>query len=570
MGDDGTLKDLNRGLHNAFNFVRAGLPMYFKRAIASGPAGVKALKLFQHDLTATAVHGILATAKGHGEFYNDLTIMVGGIETVRRRVTFTTSTGLVQDLQDCVLPGTLAVSSTVASDTDNDEDKAVYGMAVGATKALALTDIGALTVDYENATTKTTKLTATTAVADPGGTTSTISIQYERTTPDRVVRVFIVDDDTTDPVNNNYENFLVSLKKDGKDEAGHAIYILDMMNGVSEIVDIAVGASFDETVLPVAWQADAYAGGLASGTDGVYAASDANVKTAYGVYDDKVLYDILYIFDAGYDISVKTEIGAICARRIFPHAYLDPISSLFLDTDDNTLIVGLNGGQVTDKLCNWRMGLGNMEFASLAGSSWGLITDEFNGGRKLWMPPSYKVGALSVVVDNSIGSWNSVMGPRRGVTDFEKLAINLYEFRDSLNAKQVNPLIIDERGIQMFYGNKTLKITASAMQQSHARKTRGRISREMYFVCLDYIAEPLAAVTYNGLQDELDEILNQRYGQALESYSLVVGPPATTQDDINAQTLRIKVGLIFIQIAEEIVIEISVFKNGTDLSVQVL
>lgn len=563
---DGGISDLNRGLHNAFRFVRQGLPVYFKRAIPSTVPPVNALSLFQMDTPAApAADSIKATAKGHGDYYEDLSILVGGIESVRRQVIFTSGAGLIQDLQDNVLPGTLKITSAASSaDTCNDKSVAVYGIAIGGTKVVTTTLLGATTVKYEDTTTGTTILTATSV--------GTAIVEYERTTAKRVVRVYICDDGETDPINNNYENFLVSYKPDGTDEAGKSCYILDVINGVSELVDIAVGSTYDSTVLPLSYLATAFSGGLGSGTNGTYDASDSDVKTAYDVFDNAVLYDILYIFDAGYDDSVKKEIADICARRIFPHAYLDPDIDIFLDSDGNTLLTTLdsNPGAVVDKLVDWRMGIGNKEFASLAGSCWGLITDEFNGGRKLWMGPTYEVGALAVTVDNTLGSWNSVMGPRRGVTNFEKLAVNLYDYRDELNVKQVNPLIIDERGIQMFYGNKTLKTTASAMQQSHARKTRGRISREMYLQALDYVAEPLVTSTYNDLQDDLDNILNQRYGQALESYSLVVGPPATTQDDINNQTLRIKVGLIFNQIAEEIIIEVSVFKNGTDLSITVL
>lgn len=559
---DGGLSDYNRGLHNAFRFVRAGLPVFFKRPIPSSVAPVKAAVLFQTDGGAGAANSIQATAKGHGDHYNGLSVFVKGIESVQRQVTLVGATPF--DLEDCVLPGTLVVTSSGSSaDTDDDKDKAVYGMAPGDTKALSTTATGTLTIEYENATSHTTNLTAATG--------ATVLLTYERTTSQRVVRVYISDDGTVDPAASNYENYLVSFKKNGKTEAGVACFIADVINGVSEIIDIAVGSTYEEAKLPLSFESTTYTGGLAGGTNGTYAAADADIKTAYDAFDNRTLYDIVYLFDAGYDDTVKKEIADICSRRKFPHAYLDPKMGTFLDSsDNNTLKSDLVESRVVDELCDWRMGLGSREFASLAGSAWGLITDEFNGGRKLWMPPTYEVGSLAIVVDNTLGSWKSVMGPRRGVTSFEKLAINLYEYRDELNAKQVNPLIVDERGIQMYYGNKTLKIVASAMQQSHARKTRGRISRRFYFIALDYIAEDIVGSTFNDIRDEFEAVLVNEYGPALESYSLVVGPPATTQADINNQILRIKVGLIFNQIAEEIIIETSVYRIGVDLSVQVL
>jgi hypothetical protein len=311
--------------------------------------------------------------------------------------------------------------------------------------------------------------------------------------------------------------------------------------------------------------------------DGTYAAADADIVTALLEFDPSQkngrYYDILYMFDAAYNKTVKVALGTTAAKKLFPHVYLDPFSSgsdnIFIESG-NKLKSGLIASTIVNKLVAERMSLGNQEFSSLSGSTWGLITDTFNGGRKLWMGPTYEVGAAAIIVDNTLGSWNSVAGPRRGVTNFDKLAINLYDYRNELNAKQVNPLIVDERGIQMFYGNKTLKTVASAMQQTHARKTRGRISREFLYSALDYIAEQLVTSTYNGLRDEFEVILEEKYGAALESYSLVVGPPVQTTADTNNQIMRIAVGLIFLQIAEEINITTTVFRNGTDLSVNVV
>jgi hypothetical protein len=161
------------------------------------------------------------------------------------------------------------------------------------------------------------------------------------------------------------------------------------------------------------------------------------------------------------------------------------------------------------------------------------------------------------------------MGPRRGVTGFEKLVVDFYDDRNTLNVKQCNPLIVDERGFQMFYGNKTLKSIASAMQNVHARITRGYISRELYFEVLDWVAEDNIESTWNELTDRLEDII-ESYDEALESYKLIVGPPKTTDSDINNQILRIGIGLIFNQIIEEIKIEITVFRNGEELDVSII
>jgi hypothetical protein len=576
MGDDGSFFDYNRGLQNAFRFVRAGLPMFLMRAKASGTEGNVASVLFQKEQSASVdTDAIKAVAKGHGTYYNGLSVYIKGIASVTTRI------NPVQDvpfsLGDNVLPGSLQIHSA-ANVNDLDDDLNVsYAERNAGSKVLSTTLTGNVTVTYEDNTVGGfTSLTVDNTVTLPDA----LVVSYEQTTQQRVVRLFIVNDGETDPVTNNLENYLVSYKANGVDQAGNAIFIEDVINGVSEIIDIKVGGTYDDTTLPVHYLVGLQntptipeaAGALAGGTNGVYASADADIFTAFLEFDPNQKngrhYDILYLFDAGYSDTVKKQIGAIAATRLFPHVYLDPDQSLFIE-NGNKLKSGLVASTLVQQLVGWRQGLGNMEFASLSGSAWGQITDTFNGGRMLWVGPTYEVGAAAIIVDNTLGSWNSVMGPRRGVTQFNKLAINLYDYRDTLNAKQVNPIVVDERGVQMYYGNKTLKIVASAMQQSHARKTRGRISREFLYSALDYVAENLVQSTFNGLQGEFEVILNDHYGAALESFSVVVGPPATTQDDINNQILRIKVGLIFNQIAEEINITTTVFRNGTDLSVNV-
>jgi len=568
MGDDGSFFDYNRGLQNAFRFVRAGLPMFLMRAIPSGTPPDVASILFQRELVgSTDADSIKAVAKGHGTFYNGLSVYIKGIASVTTRI------NPVQDvpfsLGDNVLPGSLQIHSA-ANVNDVDDDLSIsYAERNSGVKVLTTTLTGNVTVAYEdNTVSGFTSLTVDNTVALPDG----LVVSYEQTTQQRVVRLFIVNDGETDPVTNNLENYLVSYKADGVDQAGNGIFIEDVINGVSEIIDVHVGGTYDDTTLPVHYLASIANNAIAGGTDGVYASADSDIFTALLEFDPDQKngrhYDILYFFDAGYNDNVKKQMGAIAAKKLFPHVYLDPDQSLFIE-NGNKLKSGLVASTLVQQLVGWRQGLGNMEFASLSGSAWGQITDTFNGGRMLWVGPTYEVGAAAIIVDNTLGSWNSVMGPRRGVTQFNKLAINLYDYRDTLNAKQVNPIVVDERGVQMYYGNKTLKVVASAMQQTHARKTRGRISREFLYSALDYVAENLVQSTFNGLQGEFEVILNDHYGAALESFSVVVGPPATTQDDINNQLLRIKVGLIFNQIAEEINITTTVFRNGTDLSVNV-
>lgn len=269
----GGLTDYNRGLHTALRMVRAGLPMYIMRAAPASVAAVKSSVLFERELVgSTEADAIKAEALGHGAYYDGLSIFVKGIETVTRELVVTAATAA--SLEENALPGTVVISDP-ANPLDVDDDTGVtYGDATETIPSCTLA--GSTVVTYEDGTAGSfTTLTATNSV--------TIKVTYERTTQQRVVRVFICDDGEADPVNNNYENYLVSLKEDGKDEGGNACFIEDVINENSEIVKITVGSTYDQTTIPIASTAVAYVGGLAGGTEGTFAASDADIKGTSGV-----------------------------------------------------------------------------------------------------------------------------------------------------------------------------------------------------------------------------------------------------------------------------------------------
>lgn len=255
------------GLHNAFAMVRAGAPVYVKRAIPTSVVPVLATVRLQHDGTNTDAHSVNVTARGHGVHYNGLSLVVAGIERVERQITLVSGTAV--SLEENALPATLKIVS--AAQTDYDGPSGTGGVIFGAATALitALTVPGNITVTYENAlNSNKTTLTAVNGCV--------VTVTYERTTTDHVVRVYIVDDGEDDPKNNYYETWLVSLKEAGKDESGSGVFIEDVLNeevGGSEIVSVQNGSAYIESSLPIGtdpYSAVAYsnARALAAGTDG--------------------------------------------------------------------------------------------------------------------------------------------------------------------------------------------------------------------------------------------------------------------------------------------------------------
>ena len=570
------VSDYGRGLQNAMQFVAAGMPLYLKRAISSATPGAIAQNLSLIPDANVNPHYISLFALGHGAYYNNLRFIIAGIESVSVTANLTDANAF--DLKDIVMPGTLSI--TVGTDNGTDSNVATSNLATG-NKIIA---VGLLNI---TTTYKDTSGTTTLAIVGNSGPQA-LQVTYQRTNASNAFRLYITTFSVTslgtlaNATANPLESYLVSPLANGKDDAGNVIFMEDVINSKSRLIRVAVDASYLTTpLLPIAtnpWNPATVVGGehaasaMSGGSEGVYASTDTDIVTALNVFSSTSAYDIVNIFDAGYTDQVKVKIATVCASRLTCVGWIDPVQSLFVQNGNKALnITDLTGLQ--QNLIAWRMALSfpgvSSEFVFLTGSTWGVITDTYNAGRKLLMPPSFYTCSDSIQVDNTLGSGKSVMGPRRGLTGFEKLVANLYDQRAALNVKQCNPLIVDERGIQMYYGNKTCKPTKSAMQDIQSRKTRSYLSRDLYFATLDYIAEDIDANTINELTEVYQGIL-AKYAYALDSYSIVVGPPKTTDADIANELLRVGIGLIFKNIAEEIEITTTVFKTGTDLTVAVV
>lgn len=563
--------DYGYGLHTAFKMVDAGLPLWIHRAKPSASFASATSIIWEDE--ALPSKKVLATAKGHGKWYNDLRIVIRGLANASRKLD-QTSTAII-DLGDYVLPRsvTLNLKDADATSLQNDENYTSGNVRVF-TFGLAIVTLTYRNTLYGNRSTVTLSGTLTTDfVIKYQKTNASGAVKLLVTTKQELDKTYLNGDYAGNPDTNALETFVVSYKEDGVNESGNGIFIEDVINAQSELFTVDAQAGLDTDLLPIATtsaektNAIQFTGDTSSTVE--YPSNDAAIATALQEFESTA-YDFLYAFDAGYNDTVKVALAQLCQKRLWPHAYIDPPKDKFL-TDNKPISYKGKESNLVDDLVDWRMTLAlgeAAEWASLSGTTWGQTTDVYNGGKKIWLPPTYEVGALAIGIDESIGSWNTVAGPRRGVTGFEKLVVNLYDYRDILVAKQVNPLIVDERGVQMYYGNSTMKIVSSAMQNTHARKTRGRLSREYYFACLDYNWELQTTDTINDLYRVFERI-HDKYAGALESVSVVVGPPKTTTADIANKTLRIGVLLVFFEVAEEIAIETTVYGSGTDLAVQV-
>jgi hypothetical protein len=453
----GSVKDVGRSMLNALQFIKAGMPMYIKRAIPS-TNGVKAEVTIQTDGASGTVKAI---AKGHGTYYNGLSIVMGGIDAITRNLTLKKDVKF--SLGETAMPGTVMIIDagsakygtapnfdTVVLGTDEDVDieyeEAAAIAAVGNITCVAQANIidgetvlisdginelvfefdksvvrgvnpGNISVDIYDAVTaqdvrdalKTaidnSILEITTAnngtdgidltqdnagidgnklleetVADASFTvtgfeggadlndttllyngtaaaaTIALTVYYETTEPlKRNFRLYIVNDNETDPKSNVLEEFHVALVDTATDQNGTNIYIGNIIDENSDIIDSEVSSVYLTTAKVIGTDISKYvtdAKAMAGGTDGTYGTSDVDIASALDEFRQKK-YDFLKMFDAGFGDIVKRRIAAVCAYRIFPVGLADPSVALYLDG-----LVPVSTLPDAEDVVEWRTALG--------------------------------------------------------------------------------------------------------------------------------------------------------------------------------------------------------------------
>lgn len=199
---------------------------------------------------------------------------------------------------------------------------------------------------------------------------------------------------------------------------------------------------------------------LFNGTD--ENASDANLISAYGKFENKEAYDISLVLTGNASVTVQQYvIDNIVNTRKDCVAFISPRQSD---------VVNQSGLESTN-IANWLTALARQSSYVVADSGWKYQFDKYNNVYR-WIPLNADVAGLCVNTDNVRDPWYSPAGFNRGsIKNAIKLAWNPTKAnRDVLYAAGVNPVVSFPGQGTVLFGDKTLQNKPSAFDRINVRR----------------------------------------------------------------------------------------------------
>lgn len=190
--------------------------------------------------------------------------------------------------------------------------------------------------------------------------------------------------------------------------------------------------------------------------------TDANLVTAYNLFNNKETTDISLIITGDASITVQQACIDLAATRQDCIAFISPPKSAVVNQTEASALTNIQ---------NWLTSLGRSSTYAVADSGWKYEFDQYNNVYR-WIPLNADVAGLCVFTDYVRDPWFSPAGFNRGaIRNAIKLAWNPSKtYRDTLYSAGINPVVsFPGQGIVLF-GDKTLTSRPSAFDRINVRR----------------------------------------------------------------------------------------------------
>ncbi|MFM1840974.1 MAG: hypothetical protein RIR47_1023 [Bacteroidota bacterium] len=205
---------------------------------------------------------------------------------------------------------------------------------------------------------------------------------------------------------------------------------------------------------------------------------------------------------------------------------------------------------------------------------WVQIRDTYNL-QNVWVPPSViALGALSYGQATS-ELWFAPAGFTRGGLSSGNAGLPVLGVsrrlssseRDSLYDANINPIAqFPAEGIVIF-GQKTLQVTASALDRINVRRLMIFLKREISVIASRLLFDQNVSVTWGRFIAEVDPLLASVKGRlGLTDYRIVLDETTTTPDLIDRNVLYAKIFLKPARAIEYIVIDFNITRTGASFA----
>lgn len=383
--------------------------------------------------------------------------------------------------------------------------------------------------------------------ADPGAWGNDIKVTLVHSTADAevfTIAVYYPDSDGNYVEVESFDVSRVALKKDG---FGKAMYITDVINGVSRYIYAVDNTSVVEATRPDEQATQLQFGGGTVGSP----ASAADISTTWDTYfknKNEVSVQIL-IAGGWHDGTVSNKLSEICGVR------QDCVA--ILDTDNvaaATAITARDALSLTDpSYCA-------MYFP------WVKDTDEVND-KKVELPPSGYVAAAIMKKNRNGNIWDATFGIDTGVIPVEGLVYELDEPTQELLAQaEINP-IINKPGVgTTIWGGRTLQPYDSARSWLNVRELLNYSEVSNLDYLERFIAKNNTPFTRLQVKAGLDAFYGPLIGDAYYDALVVCDESNNPGSVVDAGELHVDIYVQPVRPINRIVLQVVITRTGVSLT----
>lgn len=185
-------------------------------------------------------------------------------------------------------------------------------------------------------------------------------------------------------------------------------------------------------------------------------------------------------------------------------------------------------------------------------------------GDTLWVPPSIKAMGTYILTDKQYNWWDAPAGMRRGVINMVETSFNpnkdqagdIYDANWNYAIHYINDGIIQE-------GQKTFQTRQSALDRVNVRRLIGRIKRYVYFASRQFLYEPHTAAIREKYVKTITPFFQDLMNRGgLYGFKIICDESNNTEEVIDRNELRVKIGIKPVRTIEFIIIDLCVLNTG--------
>lgn len=381
-----------------------------------------------------------------------------------------------------------------------------------------------------------------------------------------LIIVKVADQDQIDKSSPTYfvkEAWLVSTNNRKLDDEGANIFCENFINQNSKYIRCSIKSTSQNTDMSENFTADyeQFGGGLNRPSTEV---ADADIITAYELYEDPETIDVNLLIDSDKSTTVKQELIAIAEDRKDAMAILDVPSSM---------VVNNRGNEATD-LRDFRLGLHgtynlneNTSYAALYGQ-WLEVYDKWNG-RYRWIPCSGHVAGIYANTDDVSDPWFAPAGLNRAIlTNIRKLAFNPNQAaRDIMYKNGINPLVSFSGQGKVVWGQKTYLDKNSAFNRVNVRRLFIILEKAISTAVKYFLFEPNDSFTRLQLINMIEPFLRDvQSRRGIYEFYVVCDSRNNTPERIDRNELWCDIYIKPTKAAEFIVLNFVATKTGASFT----